>query len=305
MLDLRLAVSDLTVGTMPVKVKCPDRVHKARSKQTDKNNSLAVYPESIHCYGCGFNRMGVWGLAALLDVDIDEARRLQSRYTSESLDAYRDRAAQEARTDPLSEALAKLYNDMLMGPNAPRAHRQDWLLARGLTPATWERFHLGHNGTQFVVPIFDADGQLIALRFRRDDAYLDESYPKYTGVKGRNGAYIYPEPQLASDTRDWVIVVEGELDAVRLWQDGKPAAAVTNGAGQVPKLVRMLAERYPRIKTVYIATDMDEPGREAAKLSAQAATECGLKPVILGWAEGKDVTECLALGGRLEVWDGS
>jgi hypothetical protein len=299
-IDLRLAVTDMPVGAVPVKIKCPDSIHKHRAKQTDKNQSLAVYPDNLHCYGCGFHRNNrLEALAFLLGVTEEEAKKVAEKYTNEALDAYRERAATEARRDPLPFALAQLYNTALMGPNAPRAHRQDWLLARGITLETAEDVHLGHDGNRYVIPIFDADMKLIALRYRRDDAYLDESYPKYMGMKGRNGLYLYPEWLIERDTRKFLVICEGELDALRLWQEGYPAVSATNGAGQAHKLPALIRERWPRIHTLCVATDQDEPGEEAARLTIAAAEGLGMKAMRLRWEEGKDVTEALQLGHKL------
>lgn len=301
-LDLRLAVSDDPVGDYPLKITCPPRIHKERTGgKLDKTSSLAVYPDSIHCYGCGYNRMGVWGLADLLGVKIDEARRVADHYSSEAVEAYRERAALEASSTPLPPVLARLYNSVLMGPNALRAERQVWLQARGLTPTSWERFDLGHDGKRFVIPVYAADGNLLTLRYRRDDAY-DEAGPKYSGMKGRNGLYLYPEPQVAAHADwggDYLWVVEGELDAVRLWQEGQPAITATNGAGQAKKLPALIRARWPNVRHLLIATDQDEPGEQAAQVTLEAAVEAGFDPLDLSrvyWPEGKDITEALALG---------
>jgi DNA primase len=289
------------VGTLPVHIKCPSHNDKTRG-------NLAVYDDHLHCYVCGFHRND-WpeALALLLGCSEAEARAQASKYTNEALDAYRERAAQEARTDPMPFALAQIYNNMLMGPDAPRAHRQDWLLARGLTPETWERFHLGHNGCQFVIPIFDAGMNLVSLRLRRDDEYLDDTHPKYMGVKGRNGLYLYGE-WLVTPEHKYLVLTEGELDAVRLWQEGIPAVSATNGAGQVRKLPALIRDRWPHIKTLIIGTDSDEAGEASAvghtnekgefvPGTQQAALDLGFKVYRLKWEEGaKDVSDAIQLG---------
>lgn len=286
-LDLRLCVTDSPVGDYPEKIKC--REHP------DKVQSMAVYHDHIHCYGCGF-REGcgdpIYGLAYLLRIPLDQARAAAEKYTTERLDAYRERAAQEARRDPLPRSLSTLYHETLM--RGRRRNRRDWLLARGLTDDTIARFEIGHDGLRFTIPIFDADGNLISIRFRRDDQFGDEG-SKYLGIKGRNGLYLFPEfVGLDSDT---LYLCEGELDAIRLWQEGLPAVTLTNGAGQTPKLPRIIKEKYPRVTSLIIATDLDEPGQEAARLTKEAAIAAGFKDVTrLEWSEGKDVTEAYQLG---------
>lgn len=295
-IDLRLAVSDDVVGEYPVKIKC--REHN------DKVNSLAVYADNVHCYGCGFH-LNLWTkdgpapkhdthpLAYLLRISTEEALKVASKYTSASLDAYREKAAQEARRDPMPASLATIYNEVLLGR---RQHRLDWLRARGLNVATIHGNYLGHDGMRFVIPVFDASDRLISLRYRRDDMYCEETAPKYSGTKGRNGFYIYPEQHIARLQPHYLVLCEGELDALRLWQEGIPAVTATNGAGQAPKVIAYIKEHYPCVKHWLIATDMDEPGREAAALAAEEVTKQGYSADILIWTEGKDVTEAIQLG---------
>ena len=298
MIDLRLAVDDQVVGDYPIKVKC--REHN------DKTASLAVYADHLHCYGCGFHAsfdppMLVNPLSYLLGISDEEADKVGSRYTNESLDRYREKAAQESRMDPLPRTLATIYNAMLNSPE--RAHRKQWFYDRGLTELTINDpdVLLGHDGLHFVIPVFDKSRNLVSLRYRMDPEYCSEQEihkHKYLGMKGRNGLYIYPEP-LLENAGSWreeltvtkVYICEGELDALRLWQEGRPAVSVTNGAGQVEKLPALLKAQYPSITHLVIATDQDEPGEEAANRTIKAAELLGFTTLRWRWEGAKDVTE--------------
>lgn len=296
--DLRLAVEEDVIGDYAVKIKCPQ--HK------DKVRSLAVYPDHLHCFGCGFH-LNLWPgpasstplndqnpLAFLLGKTNEEAIALAPKYTNATLDAYRERAATEARRDPMPGSLALIYNEILL--TGRRQQRADWLKARGLTVWTIHGNYLGHDGMRFVIPVYDAEENLITLRYRRDDDYCEETTPKYSGVKGRNGFYIYPEQLIARAQPETLVLCEGELDALRLWQERIPAVTATNGAGQAPKVIAAIKERYPCVKSFIIATDMDEPGQEAAQVAADAAVTAGYQVGRIEWTLGKDVTEALQLG---------
>jgi DNA primase len=296
-IDLRLAVTDQVVGDQPVKIKC--RMHP------DKTASLAVYADNLHCFGCGFHLDMAGGdlpghihpLAYLLGISEREVVQVAKRYTNESLDRYRERAAQEARMDPLPRSLAVIYNKVLNGPE--RRHRLEWFYDRGLRDSVISDpdVLLGHDGLHFVIPIFDRESHLVSLRYRMDPAYCSEqdiAKHKYLGTKGRNGLYLYPEPALARTMEgDTVYICEGELDALRLWQDGKAAVSVTNGAGQVEKIPALLRERYPHINELVIATDQDEAGEEAAKRTLKAVMDLGFSARRWYWTGAKDVTEHL------------
>ena len=188
--------------------------------------------------------------------------------------------------------------------NSPeRGHRLQWFYDRGLTDRTINDpdVLLGHNGTQFVIPVFDKSRNLVSLRYRMDPEYCSEQEihkHKYLGMKGRNGLYIYPEP-LLENAGSWreeltvtkVYVCEGELDALRLWQEGRPAVSVTNGAGQVEKLPALLKAQYPNITHLVIATDQDEPGEEAANRTIKAAASFRFHNIEMALGGRKDVTE--------------
>jgi DNA primase len=296
MLDLRLALPDeeryMAAGDLPVKVRC--REH------TDRHPSLNVYPDHLHCYGkCGLHLSGEAALRYLLkqeDVDV-------AHYTNEALDAYRQRAAEEAKRTPLPEALAVAYHKLLLNM---RVERLEWLHARGLTDETIHVHALGHDGFRFTIPVYDADGNLVTIRLRRDDEY-GLHRPKYMGMAGRNGLYLFPEDVLSREENhdfDSLIVCEGELDALRLWQDDLPAVTVTNGAGQIAKLPALVKQAFPWVTELQFATDQDEAGCEAARLGMAEARTLGFETGRVVWPleEGKDVTEFYARGHSYRDW---
>lgn len=303
-IDLRLAVTDSPVGGRPEMVTCP--------RHDDSTQSLAVYHDHLHCYGCGFDlQRRVAGLSLLLHLDEREAMQVAGRYTVESLDAYRDRVTEQAALDPLPRGLAISYVNLLW---RQRTQRVTYLTGRGLGEETIQRFYLGHDGTRFTLPIFDSEGRLLTIRYRRDDLY-ETSYfdarrgreiavPKYSGMRGRNGLYLFPEWEIAVCAQEpaYLVVVEGELDAVRLWQEGIPAISTTNGAGQVHRIPALVRERFPGVTTLFLATDQDAPGDEARHQTYRAAKGLGFRATEVTWAAalGKDVTELYLNGHTLE-----
>jgi DNA primase len=294
MIDLRLAVTDQVIGDRPLHIPC--RSHKERTA------SLAVYPDHLYCYGCHFTLQGLDGLAYLLGKSAEETTEVAAYYTNEHLNGYRERVAQESRRDPLPLALSAAYHRLLM--EGPRRDRRAWFEGRGLHEDTLNEFQLGHTGLAFTIPIFDDRGHLLALRYRRDDTF-GESGPRYWGDRGRNGRYLFPQPQLARllsfDCE--VYLCEGELDAIRLWQAGCPAVAVPNGAGELPRVPALIRQHYPHIDRLILCADQDGPGQEAAALTCEAAVRVGYpSPTVLRWPldKGKDITEFLLNGGDLK-----
>lgn len=287
-LDLRLAVTDDVVGDYPEHIRCREHNDKQRG-------NLAVYRDHLHCFVCGWHEARTLaGLAYLLKVDWTTATQVAERYTRASLDGYRERTALQNRRDPLPGSLASIYQDVLRTRRSSRLH---WLHARGLSDVTLTHFQVGHDGMRFVIPVFDRESRLVALRFRRDDHYCEETSAKYSGMKGRNGRYLFDERTVLDTRPETLTLCEGEFDCMRLWQAGVPALTVTNGAGQLPTLPALVAQSFPFVRRLIIAADMDEPGQVAAALTEQAAVEAGFEAVfLLSWAEGKDVSEAFQLG---------
>ena len=300
-IDVRLAVTDAPVEDLPWKIQCREPKH------SDSEYSMAVYADHLHCFGCGKHiKYRLHALAYLLGMTPAQARTVAERYTFQSLDAYRERVAQEVRRDPLPGALATVYQALLL-PLGVRGDRRQWLHDRGLKDWMIERAVLGHDTTRFTIPYFSQNRDLrtntripdllLTIRFRRDDFYGTEdpqtgrTLPKYSGMYGRNGLYLYPEHFLARDYRDWVVVCEGEFDALRLWQENIPAVTVTNGAGNLRHLPKLLRESFPRLRRFTIATDMDDAGNEAGENLQAVLTNQGYSATRAVWEGAKDITE--------------
>lgn len=304
--DCRLAIMDEPPPSgEAVYIRC------SNPKHTDKNASCAVYPDHIHCFVCGFHiAYRMESLAHLLKIDVREAFKRARYYTTEGLDAYRERAAIEARKDPLPPSVAQGYNRILW---ESRYERMSWYYSRGIKSEWIDLMKLGHTGEKFSIPIWDKDGKLLNIRFRRDDEYYiapdegERPAPKYSGMKGRNGTYFYPERLFhgwayGSTTSvvglgEWCVVCEGELDALRLWVEGIPAISPTNGANSVKQVVEFL-KQYPRIKRIYIATDQDAAGDKAAQEFMSLAQGYDVVERLI-WGGAKDVTELYQSGGEL------
>lgn len=309
--DLRLAVTDdVPPGRIPYKIRCLEPEHD------DPGASMAIYPDGISCFGCGFSlNRRMEALAYLLRVRVPTTgsewaafiNKYAARYTIESLDNYRDQVKEEARGKPLSNGLALGYAEILW---SIRRLRMNWLLERGLTKETISLFHLGHDLYRFTIPVYGANGDLITIRYRNDEYESGETdefgrpIPKYSGYKGRNGTYLFPQPMIAGNIRARgtakIFVTEGELDAIRLWQEGVPAVTATNGVRQMKYIPGMLKPMFPHINHLIIVSDQDEPGAEGARELMAAAEAAGMTAARVGWPSnyGKDVTEYLQNGGE-------
>lgn len=298
-LDVRLAVTDSPVGELPVKVRCKNPGH------VDSSASCAVYMDGLFCFGCGVKKHGADAVDWLLGHAVED----YEKFTTTAFRNHMKREKTRNEADPLHPAIADAFHTFLM--SGRRDYRKAWLYERGLNDISLMEFRIGHDGSRFSIPIYGKARDLVTIRYRRDDYfgkydYYENEIPKYCGTPGRNGTHLYPEWLLADRTnglRDYAVIVEGELDAIRLVQEGLPAITVTNGAGHLENLPALLLP-YNHIKKLYIASDRDEPGIQAAFKTRRAADALGFYTEFVCWDERyKDVTEFYKAGGRLE-YDG-
>lgn len=299
--DLRLAVTDdVPPGSIPYKIRCRQAEHD------DPSASMAVYAESVICFGCGFQvRRRMEALAYLLGLPSwREAVKVADKYTMESLDNYRARVKEQWAGKPVPKGLAIGYRSIL---NTLRLERKKWLYDRGLEEWLLNTYMIGHDLFRFTIPVFGPGDKIETIRFRNDDYFgtedeLGRPLPKYSGMRGRNGTYLYGASWLARSTLNCAFVCEGELDALRLRQEYLPSCSPTNGVRNL-RLVPELLKPFSFIKHLFIVSDMDEPGGAGAEELRVAAEESGLSTTRISWdAEcGKDVTEYLKNGGE-QFW---
>lgn len=245
----------------------------------DNTPSMCIYRDGVSCRGCG----RYWWPDEFL---IELGQRSLETEPSGSGGYY----PKDSRP---SLAVAETYCHWLTDVGGPYESRLTELYSRGLRRDSLILNRIGHNGEGFSIPIFDPD--LKTIRYRRDDERSPDR-PKYWGTNGSNEPLIYrplisaygrPVPTLRT------IIVEGELDALRLAQEGYRVVTITNGIGALYKnLVGML----PASPTGYlICVDNDAPGAEGGSGMRRALATAGYEAALVTWGRqlGKDVTELL------------
>lgn len=246
-----------------------------RPNHWDAQPSMVIYDNGVYCFGCGSSWQPDQFLAELGQRPL----LITSTHTTHK--------SHKPRFIPM--AMVETYNKWL---NTHYAARLEWLYARGLRLEDSINLNkLGYDGSAFVIPVLE-DRFVQALRFRRDEIWEDElegeSGPKYWGLPGRNAVTLYKPkiPNYIPLKSDTVHLCEGELDALRLAQEGLIAWSLTNGCRSFrPEHV----EAFEGQK-VLIVYDQDDVGRQASRRIAKLL---GCRQAMWPEVLGKDVTEFL------------
>ena len=167
------------------------------------------------------------------------------------------------------------------GPNKPLGFElqhldaeHPYLLERGLSAETTREFSIGHcsKGSmtgRIVVPIHNAEGQLVAYAGRWPGTPPDEDTPKYKLPPGfRKAQEVFNLHRAMREPHDTPLyVVEGFFDAIWLWQHGIRRVVALMGSTLSPvqaALIQRIVTPDDRIVVMFDEDDAGRAGREKA-----------------------------------------
>jgi twinkle protein len=173
------------------------------------------------------------------------------------------------------------------------------LPARGIDRETCAKFGYGYgewSGTKVQVATYcDKNGRPVAQKLRDANKRFT-----ITGDAKRMG--LFGEHIWKSGGK-MLVITEGEIDALtvsQLQQNKWPVVSLPNGASSAAKSVANSIEFVESFEKVILMFDMDEPGREAAKATADMLSPG--KAFIARLPE-KDANECLLMNKGKAVID--
>jgi hypothetical protein len=263
----KLPVSQVSVGSQNVYCTCP-LAKWQHPKGTDSNPSMSVKVASdgdslVRCWGtaCGFSGT-LTSLVSLLsafedgkyDDLLDEVRKLEKA----DLDA-RLKSALASHHGQYEERKEIFYEDRELDPYKGSVPR--YILDRGFEVATCKEWELGFDRrkNRLVVPVRDTKSRLVGMMGR---AVLPDLKPKWWAYwHFLKSKYLYGEHKLSygSGEPERLIIVEGMLDVLWLWQMGVMNAVSIQGSKiSDDQVQRMLDIGLP----VYLMLDGDDSGRE-------------------------------------------
>ena len=176
------------------------------------------------------------------------------------------------------------YHDNLMSKNGIPG--RDYFKSRGLNGDTAEHFKIGFTESrEIAIPIFK-NGDLVDYKFRSID---EKKFRRHTGGE----TWVINEEAFKYAEEDgFIICVEGEFDAMALYQLGFRSVVSTTGGAQGPT---PWLNNIPENAAIYICYDYDVPGQEAAE---KLADRIGLeKCQNVVFKDFKDANDFLKAGG--------
>lgn len=152
-----------------------------------------------------------------------------------------------------------------------------------------ELYKVAAQGDDIVFPFLLPDGVLAMAKTRKAE---DGAKPKPTAKDCE--PILFGWQAIPVDARE-VVLTEGEIDALSWAAYGHPAMSVPFGGGKGAKQqwIEREFERMERFERIYISTDMDKAGEEAAD---EIAHRLGRHRCMRVELPRKDANECLVEG---------
>lgn len=184
----------------------------------------------------------------------------------------------------------------------PRGVVRDYLMEeRNLSAAAIEAYKVIEDDRhRSVIFPFLRDGEFIFCKYRDIDP--DARGRKVTGITEKDlQPILFGWQAIPENTRE-VVITEGEIDALSMWDYGHPALSVPQGAGKGSKHAWIEHEYHhlERFERIYLVMDRDEEGRIAV---ADLVDRLGRHRCYVVELPRKDVNECLQDGVAKEEID--
>lgn len=253
-------------GSSDFLINCP--FHDDNHPSLEVHNSKGVF----YCFGCKES-----GSFASLLAEIENIPFLQAKKLLLSLDSADNMISEledllQNIDDEIDEQL-KFYSIKSFHNKyrklAVSKSGMDYVLNRNITRASIERFDLRWGGLdpkwsgRVLIPIYTESKKLLTFAGRTIKKNIQ---PKTKKVKGRSPRkYLYGLDTILENSKDskkfpYMIVVEGEFDAMYLQQFGLNAVSTMGTMGMTGEQIFLL-KKYSEI--VVMSYDGDEAGRKA------------------------------------------
>ena len=149
-----------------------------------------------------------------------------------------------------------------------------------------ESGHEHFNGS-VVIPVFDAEGEVVEMYGRKITAGLREGTPLHLYLPGAH-AGVWNEEAVAVSKE--IILCEALIDALTFWTAGFRNVTASYGVHGFTEDHRRAFEKYGT-ERVYIAYDRDEAGDQSADTLAQELMGMGIECFRVEFPRGMDAND--------------
>lgn len=240
-------------------VKCPNPEHQTNKRHFQINQRDGL----VHCFAqCGISGTFSRAISIIEGCSEREARKL---ILGHKITGRRKTTKRNVRSNFNEDAPALPEFDSYL-PNVAT----DYLSGRGITENSVAAFEIGWDweDQRIVIPAKDLNG---TTRFLIKRAVLQSQNPKYLyapeGVSKNSllfgGCLIDP----ALIRSQGMIIVEGSLDAIRLYQHGLRNVVATLGTGVSEIQSRIVSRLRPR--KIILFFDRDSAGSHGIEIAAR------------------------------------
>lgn len=175
------------------------------------------------------------------------------------------------------------------------------MLELGLISRSGDRY-FDKFRNRVIFPIINTSGRVIGFGGR----IIGEGNPKYLNspetpvFQKKNNLYGLNLTRQEVSKEDWIILVEGYMDVIALYQAGIRNVAASLGTALTENQAALI-KRYTR--NVVLSYDADEAGQNAAMRGIDILYQEDLKPRVLKVSDGKDPDEFIQSHGRQAFLD--
>jgi len=247
-------------GEFLPKVICPNPDHDTNKRHFQINAEKGL----VHCFaGCGISGTFTRAIAIVEGCNEREARRIILRASGGNRKSVGGYSQPENRLDSKRSSHARKKvprrENLDYSRNIPGAGL-DYLRTRGITSDSVAHFEIGWDSEELrlVIPAKDLSGNTRLLIKRATRA---KDWPKYLYTEG------FPKTSLLYGACDLdpgmvqsqgIVIVEGSLDRMILWQHGITTTVATLGTGLSEIQARIIEKLRP--PAVYLMLDRDTSG---------------------------------------------
>lgn len=131
-----------------------------------------------------------------------------------------------------------------------------YAISRGITEEAYEHFHMGYSAKKdmLIIPAFHANGDMAGVIGR---SIQGKQYRYSAGLQ--RGSLVWNLNKATQTLSDEIILTEGSLDAVYVWQAGHKNVGAILGSAVSPVQWKEIRKHFGSITCFF---DNDEPGKK-------------------------------------------